>query len=64
MDMFSQNIFSTILLQQYYDWDAKVVRTKYVPWFIFGEENKYEYTTELIQDFQQGQRSRVVHQIN
>lgn len=47
-------LFST-LLQQYYDWDAKVVRTKYVPWFLFGQENRYEYTTELIQDFQQGQ---------
>ncbi|XP_063615153.1 uncharacterized protein LOC134788207, partial [Penaeus indicus] len=47
--------FTTVISHsQYYDWDAKVVRTKYVPWFIFGEENKYEYTTELIQDFQQG----------
>ncbi|XP_069975901.1 uncharacterized protein [Penaeus vannamei] len=47
--------FTTVLSHtQYYDWDAKVVRTKYVPWFLFGQENRYEYTTELIQDFQQG----------
>ncbi|XP_053639201.2 uncharacterized protein [Cherax quadricarinatus] len=39
---------------EFYDWNAKIVMTEYVPWYIFGEVYRYEFETQRIQDFNQG----------
>lgn len=38
----------------YYDWDSKISMIDFVPWYIFGQEYRYELETRRIQDFTQG----------
>ncbi|KAK3853277.1 hypothetical protein Pcinc_040176 [Petrolisthes cinctipes] len=41
-------------LKEYYDWNAKVVATDFTPWYLVGQEYRFELETRRIQDFNQG----------
>ncbi|XP_063844545.1 uncharacterized protein LOC135091116 [Scylla paramamosain] len=38
----------------YYDWESKIVTLDYVPWYILGQEYRYELETKEVQEFNQG----------
>lgn len=38
----------------YYDWDSKIVMQDYVPWYVLGQEYRYELETKQVQEFNQG----------
>lgn len=46
--------FSLPSLQGYYDWTSKISMSDFVPWYIVGQEYRYEFETRRIQDFDQG----------
>ncbi|KAG7159618.1 hypothetical protein Hamer_G004291 [Homarus americanus] len=46
--------FTSIITQsESYDWEAKIALADYIPWYIFGDEYRYDHLTRRIQDFNQ-----------
>ncbi|XP_071525809.1 uncharacterized protein [Panulirus ornatus] len=39
---------------EHYDWESQIVATDFIPWFIIGQLNRYNYELRRVQDFNQG----------